>query len=136
MSRQYNNGLLDGAKVYAMRKARELTQESLAKGCGISHGYVSLIEHNRADKLSITTAKRIAASLKCSLDDLSFATDVEEEIKHLNKEGEGSGKTIGQLIDDILARAQLTEEQYAEVVVFLSSSVQSAIKLLSLANKR
>jgi transcriptional regulator with XRE-family HTH domain len=56
-------------RIKKLRAKRQLTQATLAKRAGISHGYLARLETGRQDP-TITTLAKIAKGLKVSLIEL------------------------------------------------------------------
>ncbi|MPM82482.1 LexA repressor [bioreactor metagenome] len=68
------------------RAAKQLTQQEVADACGLSKGYISMLENGRNPKTgqpivpSLTSLKQIAAGTGIDLNDLLAAIDGDQEV--------------------------------------------------------
>lgn len=65
-----------GYRVKELREAKGLTQEELAKRCGVSRQSISAIEKNKVEQVKSGTLIAIAEALETTIDNLFFKEDV------------------------------------------------------------
>jgi len=65
-----------GYRVKELREEKGLTQEELAKRCGVSRQSISAIEKNKVEQVKSGTLIAIAEALETTIDNLFFREDV------------------------------------------------------------
>ena len=112
--------LSDFVKEY--RKEHDLSQRQFAAICGLSNGYISMLERNLNPKTglpltpSLPALKKISTAMGMSLGDLLTAEDCANELSALTKEGGPMDDMDIALTTLIL---QLSPEKKAEALHYL-----------------
>lgn len=61
---------MDGSKIRAARKAKNLSQATLSQRVGITQAYLSLIEANKHANVTLSVLERLATELNVPVGDL------------------------------------------------------------------
>lgn len=59
-----------GQNIHKLRITQNLTQEQLAELCGLTVNFISRIERDKTNRVSVFTVQKIAKSLNTTVDDL------------------------------------------------------------------
>lgn len=59
-----------GQNIHKLRIKQNLTQEQLAELCGLTVNFISRIERDKTNRVSVFTVQKIAKALNTSIDDL------------------------------------------------------------------
>lgn len=103
-----------GQNIHKLRIKQNLTQEQLAELCGLTVNFISRIERDKTNRVSVFTVQKIAKALNTTVDDL-LNDDINDNKLHkqvnanqqllnneLDKLGNTKSEKLSKLFLDIL----------------------------------
>lgn len=104
-----------GQNIHNLRVKQHLTQEQLAELCGLTVNFISRIERDKTNRVSVFTVQKIAKALNTTVDDLLNDNNSEngESHKHIKPNQQLLNNELSRLDD---AKAEKLSKLFLEIL--------------------